>query len=414
MGIDTITMKKKFRHCLLLCWGLAVASVLIFYCVPAAMAGKSPESDVSTWLAELSPADAKMHSKNASMQPDKTAPKKVSAKSGAKKNNMPQNISIDFYKVDLHNVFRLLGRISGKNIVVDEGVKGTLTLALQDVPWTFVLQVIKNLKGLSSQEVNNTIMIYPGSKKMTWETASTENADMNLIISRNDVSASRSGLSVTKGKQYMIKKGLDVKKLQHSETPPEKISQAAALIKRAEVAEFKGDLELAEKLYGEASEIWPDNADLLKKAADVALKNENEISAYNFAKKALAISPDDSEAATIAAVSLARMNKPGEAKTYFEKAVSGPNVPMDALWNYAVFLFSHNDFRNALRLITRIEMNYSLTPDLMMLKAKTYENLGRKDKAVEEYRAILSAGKHIPENMKQYARIQLECLAPGH
>ncbi len=53
-----------------------------------------------------------------------------------------QRISVDFYKIDLHNVFRLIGEISGRNIVVDEKVNGSLTLALNDVPWDFVLDVI--------------------------------------------------------------------------------------------------------------------------------------------------------------------------------------------------------------------------------------------------------------------------------
>jgi type IV pilus assembly protein PilQ len=104
------------------------------------------------------------------------------------------------------------------------------------------------------------------------------------------------------------------------------------------------------------------------------------------------------------------MNKPGEAKTYFERAMSGEQVSFDTLWNYAVFSFSHNDFRTALRLITRIETGYSLTPDLMMLKARTYENLGRKDKAAQEYRAILTAGKDVPDDLQQFARARLQVL----
>jgi type IV pilus assembly protein PilQ len=39
-----------------------------------------------------------------------------------------QPITVDFYKIDLHNVFRLFGEISGLNIVIAQGVGGNLTL----------------------------------------------------------------------------------------------------------------------------------------------------------------------------------------------------------------------------------------------------------------------------------------------
>ncbi len=51
-----------------------------------------------------------------------------------------ERITVEFQKMDLHNVFNFLRQISGVNIVVDEAVKGSLTLVLDDVPgispWT--------------------------------------------------------------------------------------------------------------------------------------------------------------------------------------------------------------------------------------------------------------------------------------
>ncbi len=411
MFIQKRVVQEIFRLSCCLILSLA-ASTLCFNQPCMAAASDNPvESDVSKWLAELTPATSNMQSpyseKVSSKEMSSAQKRKQKKREGKKASN--ENISIDFYKVDLHNVFRLLGQISGKNIVVDEGVKGTLTLALQDVPWTFVLQVIKNLKGLSSQEINNTIMIYPASKKMTWENSAAASASLDLSIDNSP--SSLPSLNIDGGNTSLgIRKGLKIEKVRFSKTPPEKISQASKLIKKAEYAQQRGDFETASKLYRQAAEIWPDNIGLQKKAAYIALKNDNEITAYNLGKRALALDPNDAEAATIVAVALARMNKPGEAKSYFERAVSGNNVSMDALWNYAVFAFSHNDFRNALRLITRIEAQYVLTPDLMMLKARTYENLGRKEKAIEEYRAILSSGSDVSAEMKQFAKNQLEQL----
>ena len=72
-----------------------------------------------------------------------------------------QPITVDFYKIDLHNVFRLFGEISGMNIVIAQGVGGTLTLALDNVPWDFVLDVILNLQNLQAIERYNTLVIAP-------------------------------------------------------------------------------------------------------------------------------------------------------------------------------------------------------------------------------------------------------------
>ncbi len=394
-------------------WGLAGLCMVLFLSSALNIAFCSTqkdaaiEADVANWLAELNTSAAAprgvskpaYHKKNGIIKPKE----KVHAQ-----DNGPQKISIDFYKVDLHNVFRLLGRISKKNIVVDEGVHGTLTLALQDVPWTFVLQVIKNLKGLASHEVNNTIMIYPANKKMTWESDTMGDASLDFSVVPTD--SSSSGLSISPGSSFSISRGLDIKQVKTSQTPPEKIDQAAKLIKKALAAEHRNDLDSAENLFKKAADTWKDNIDLQKKAANIALKNNDELSAYNYGRKALELAPEDSEAATITAVALARMNKPGDAKTYFERAMAGKEVSYDTLWNYAVFLFSHNDFRNALRLITRIEASYSLTPQLLMMKARTYENLGRNDKAIREYRALLTAGKDVPADLQQMARIRLKAL----
>jgi len=75
-------------------------------------------------------------------------------------------ISVDFYKIDLHNVFRLFRQISGINLIVDESVSGSLTLALSDVPWDFALDIILNLKNLKKVERHNTVVIYPAKKNL--------------------------------------------------------------------------------------------------------------------------------------------------------------------------------------------------------------------------------------------------------
>ncbi|MGQ9745624.1 MAG: tetratricopeptide repeat protein [Dissulfurimicrobium sp.] len=307
----------------------------------------------------------------------------------------PEIISVDFYKTDIHNVFRLIGEVSGKNIVVDNDIKGDLTLFLQNVPWTFVLQVVKSLKGLESMERDNTIMIYPASKKVAW--------------------AGEGGVGL--GSLDIIPKSQPVntpvvESKERYQTPMDQIAKAEGLIKEAASAEKQGKPDDALELYKKASDMWPENTSLAKKVASIALgRHGDEISGLNYAKRVLKFAPKDSEAAAFAAIALSRMGKNTEARVYFERAISTDKPPLTTLYNYAVFCFSQGLYRDALRLINRIENNYSISPELMMLKAEVYEGLGNTREAISEYNAIINAGREVPDDISQQARARLERLS---
>jgi type IV pilus assembly protein PilQ len=51
-------------------------------------------------------------------------------------------ISLDFQQADLRAVLRVFSEISGLNIVIDPAVKGTVDVALRDVPWDQALDII--------------------------------------------------------------------------------------------------------------------------------------------------------------------------------------------------------------------------------------------------------------------------------
>ena len=51
-------------------------------------------------------------------------------------------ISVNLKDVDLRDFFRLIHEISGLNVVVDPGVKGNLTIVLDDVPWDQALDIV--------------------------------------------------------------------------------------------------------------------------------------------------------------------------------------------------------------------------------------------------------------------------------
>ncbi len=387
--------------------------VLIFMVLTqgANAAGNQPllntdSNDVQKWMAELEnriPGVGKQKIPSSVPLPKSDT---VASELGTIKqdgNKDVQRISVDFYKVDLHNVFRLLNKVSHKNFVVDESVSGTLTLTLQDVPWTFVLEVIKNLKGLSSIERYNTIMIYPSSKTVTWAGESAETGTLALEPSL-DLNLPAPAHSETK---LMIKgKKKDI-------TPVDQVVKAQELIKQASKAEKAGNVQDAMKFYKQASDLWVDNTSLPKKIASLALGRANdELTALNYARRALKYSPRDSEAATIAAVALARMGKNQEARGYFERAMAGENMSPDSIYNYAVFCFSQGDYRETLRLILRLEKNYPLTPDILMLRARSYDRLQDNDRAAREYRALLNAGKSVPVNLRMYAQQRLKALSP--
>ena len=70
-----------------------------------------------------------------------------------------QKISLDFKDADIKNVFRLIGEVSGKNILVTDDVKQRLTVRLIEVPWDQALDLIIDTNGLAKEEVDTVIRI---------------------------------------------------------------------------------------------------------------------------------------------------------------------------------------------------------------------------------------------------------------
>jgi type IV pilus assembly protein PilQ len=68
-------------------------------------------------------------------------------------------ISVNLKDVDLKDFFRLIHEISGLNIVLDPKVGGTVTLALLDVPWDQVLDLVLKNNGLGSTLEGNVLRI---------------------------------------------------------------------------------------------------------------------------------------------------------------------------------------------------------------------------------------------------------------
>jgi type IV pilus assembly protein PilQ len=60
-----------------------------------------------------------------------------------------EKIALDFYETDIKNVFRILREISGKNFIIDDDVKGKVTMTLdKPVPWDQVLDLVLKMNQL--------------------------------------------------------------------------------------------------------------------------------------------------------------------------------------------------------------------------------------------------------------------------
>ncbi|MDR2366500.1 MAG: type IV pilus secretin PilQ [Deltaproteobacteria bacterium] len=68
-------------------------------------------------------------------------------------------ISLDFQNADIHNILRLIGEVSGKNVVVSDQVSGKVTLKLNKVPWDQALDTVLASKNLGVMENGNILRI---------------------------------------------------------------------------------------------------------------------------------------------------------------------------------------------------------------------------------------------------------------
>jgi type IV pilus secretin PilQ/predicted competence protein len=68
-------------------------------------------------------------------------------------------ISVNLKDVDLVDFFRLIHEISGLNVVVDPGVKGTLTIVLDNVPWDQALDIVLKNNDLDKQLDGNVLRV---------------------------------------------------------------------------------------------------------------------------------------------------------------------------------------------------------------------------------------------------------------
>lgn len=298
-----------------------------------------------------------------------------------------QRISVDFYKIDIHNVFRLFREITDLNIIVDEGVSGTVTLALDDVPWDFALDIILNLKNLRKEERYNTLVIYSKKKGFKWPKRAEDNLSFQADI------------EVVEQEALVIEQSANV---------PAEIMKAKELLRQAKAFDQREDFEEAVVLYEQAAELWTSNPAIYNRLATINLVNLGmNAKAVHYAKKNLQLAPSNSNAALYAAIGLANMDRKEEASEYFTQAISG-NPPMkEALFSFAAFSENNNQNKAALKLLDKYHEHYGETVDTMLAKARIYDKLGLTEKANTQYKEIISSGFQLRPDLRQYIQGRL-------
>jgi len=299
-----------------------------------------------------------------------------------------QPITVDFYKIDLHNVFRLFGEISGLNIVIAQGVSGNLTLALDNVPWDFVLDVILNLQNLQAIERYNTLVIAPKGRDFEWP----EREEEKVAVKKN---------------RAILEEGEKLQVIQKMELSPETM-EAQKLTREARGLERQEEYEDALMLYEKAFEMWPENGKLAGRLASLYLVHMGmNAKAVFYGKEALKIDGNDRSSALYTAIGLANMKRNAEAKEYFDLAVSGNRPDSEALISYAMFSEENDNYLDALLLLARHEDQYGDSLDTMIARARILDKEGSSEKAASEYRAILLSGYQLPADLTRYIKGRL-------
>lgn len=293
-------------------------------------------------------------------------------------------ITVEFQKMDLHNVFNFLRQVSGVNIVVDESVQGSLTLVLDDVPWDFALDIILNLKNLEKEERFNTIVIYPKGKGFLWP----QQAENNLSFEADTSVIAKEALVVQ----------------QQEKQSPDRV-EAKQILAKAQTAEQSEDYEKAVSLYEQALEKWNDNPQIANKISSLYLGplHQNAKSLY-YSNKALAVEPKNQFALLQAGIASANMQNYTEAEKFFSQSVSGAKPSKEALLNYAAFKEERSKFSESLSLLSEHDRHHGKSMDSMLASARVNDKAGNAGQAVRCYRELLNSGYRLPPDLQKYVQ----------
>ncbi|MDR2549669.1 MAG: AMIN domain-containing protein [Desulfobulbus sp.] len=330
---------------------------------------------IDSQLPDINPLEAKHPSKGKAQQMEDSF-----NFSGYNK----ERITVEFQKMDLHNVFNFLRQVSGVNIVVDESVQGALTLVLDDVPWDFALDIILNLKDLEKEERYNTLVIYPKKKEFKWP----DKSQNNLSFQADSKVVARESLTIRQQGRQTV------------ENP-----EARKQISLGSEAEKNENYDLAVTHYERAYEKWSSNTQLTNKIASIYLVHLRQYAkSLYYSSMTLKNDKDNNEAMLLAAISAANMQDKDKAAHYFSKCTSVKKPIKEALMSYSSFCEGSQDYQCALDNLTRYNSLYGEDLDSMISAARIYDKMGQGQKAIEKYNQLLSSGFQVPPDLERYIK----------
>ncbi|MCL2790688.1 MAG: hypothetical protein FWD79_08590 [Desulfobulbus sp.] len=298
-----------------------------------------------------------------------------------------ERITVEFQKMDLHNVFNFLRQVSGVNIVVDESVQGSLTLMLDDVPWDFALDIILNLKDLEKEERYNTLVIYPKKKEFKWPSKSQNNLSFEADVKI----AARESLTIKQQGGQSIE-NFDAKKD----------------VAQGREAEKNENFEQAVAFYERAYEKWSTNSKLANKIASIYLVQLQQYAkSLYYANMSLKHDRNNSDALLIAAIASANMQDAENALNYFNKCTNTNKPVKEALMSYSSFCEDTKNYKCAISNLERYNTLYSEDLDSMVSAARIYDKMGQRQRAVEKYNKLLSSGYQIPPDLERYVKARV-------
>lgn len=85
-----------------------------------------------------------------------------------------QKISLNFQDIEIRAVLQLISEFVGLNVIINDAVRGTITLHLDNVPWDQALDYILSSNGLSKRQNGDIIVIAPSELLASQEQAELE------------------------------------------------------------------------------------------------------------------------------------------------------------------------------------------------------------------------------------------------
>lgn len=90
---------------------------------------------------------------------ERPAPTPEPARAASTRPSAERRVDLNLKDADLHNLMRLFSEVGQVNILIPEDIRGTVTVRLNNVPWTRAMQVILKSRGLGHVREDNVIRV---------------------------------------------------------------------------------------------------------------------------------------------------------------------------------------------------------------------------------------------------------------